>query len=386
MRCGVYLHIPYCSRKCDYCAFHSTAHWTTADQHALIDKIISDAKVFSAREPAFPLHPVEAKTLYIGGGTPSILGRGLLARLIGGVTIALGDPQEMTCEANPESASPEFLAEAAGAGVTRLSVGVQSLSAHLCSVIGRRTPRRVELDRIRSGWEGPLSADLITGIPGQTTEDLLADATQLVEMGFSHLSIYDLSVEANTPLARRVASGSVAIPENGPDWQTVCGTLAGFSFVRYEVSSFALPGHESRHNLGYWRTEPYLGLGPSATSTLPAGERTVRFTQPRNHADYLRGHPFHCADSEYLNSNALITEYVMLGLRTAEGVSIDRLRGLLGADLDTLLEHPLAELNTRELLVREEDWLRPTARGMDLLNRVVVELLGELHGGEQPQT
>ncbi len=385
MRCGVYLHVPYCSRKCGYCAFHSTTHWTTAAEHALIDKIISDAKVFSDRTP-----PVEAKTLYIGGGTPSILNSGQLAWLITGVTAALGHPEEITCEANPESARAAFLAEAAGAGVTRLSIGVQSLSPHLCSIIGRRPTHLKELQRIRSAWQGLLSADLMIGIPGQTTEGLVADGTKLVEMGFSHLSIYDLSVEPDTPLARKVTAGSIAISEDGPDWQVVCATLAEFGLVRYEVSSFAQPGHESLHNLGYWRMEPYVGLGPSAASTLPVHGRTVRFVQTTNHADYLRCHPFRDADSEYLGSDALITEYLMLGLRTSEGVSFAQFRELFGVDLDALVGNRIAELIARKLLVRDEYSLRPTSRGMDLLNRVLVELLSDLQGaevgGKKPQS
>ena len=329
--------------------------------------------MFSDRTP-----PVEANTLYIGGGTPSILSPGQLARLITGVTAALGRPEEITCEANPESARSAFLTEAAEAGVTRLSIGVQSLSPHLCSVIGRRPTHLKELERIRSAWQGLLSADLIIGIPGQTTEELLADVTKLGEMGFSHLSIYDLSVEPDTPLARKVAAGSIAISEDGPDWQAVCAKLAGFGLVRYEVSSFALPGHESRHNLGYWRMEPYVGLGPSAASTLPVDGRTVRFVQTTNHADYLRSHPFRDADSEHLNSDTLITEYLMLGLRTSEGVDLARFRKLFGADLDLLLGNCIAELITRKLLVQDEHSLRPTSRGMDLLNRVLVELLNGL--------
>lgn len=379
MRCGVYLHIPYCSRKCDYCAFHSITRWTAADEHALIDKIVSDARVFSNREPGFAAPPVEAKTLYVGGGTPSTLARGQLARLISNVTAALGHPKEITCEANPESARAEFLAEAGGAGVTRLSIGVQSLSPHLCSIIGRRPTHLKELERIRSEWQGLLSADLIVGIPGQTTEGLAADVTKLVEVGFSHLSIYDLSVESDTPLARRVASGGVVIPEDGPDWPAVCATLAGFGFLRYEVSSFALPGHESQHNLGYWRMEPYLGLGPSAASTLPIGRRTVRFVQATNHAEYLRDHPFRDADSEHLNSDTLMTEYLILGLRTTQGVSFARFRKLFNADPDALFGNRIAGLISRKLLVRDEHWLRPTSEGMDLLNLVLVELLGGLH-------
>ncbi len=343
-------------------------------------KLISDAELFSGRggEPARSLPQVETKTLYIGGGTPSILGRGQLARLIGGVVAALGRPEEITCEANPYSAQAGFLAEAAGAGVTRLSIGVQSLSPHLCSVIGRRPTQVGELERIRAGWDGLLSADLIIGIPGQTTAELVTDVRRLVRIGFTHLSIYDLSVEAGTPFARSIASEGIAVSEEGPDWHAVCETLAGFGFIRYEVSNFARPGNESRHNLGYWHMEPYLGLGPSATSTLPVNERSVRFVQPTNHADYLGGHPFSDADCEHLDSDALMTEYLMLGLRTTGGVSFARFRKLFNVDLDALLGDQIAELVTRKLLVRDEHSLRPTSRGMDLLNRVLARLLDEL--------
>ena len=399
VRCGVYVHIPYCSRKCDYCAFHSITNWTAAAQHLLIDKILADAALFAGettssltvdldsddqQRRSWP--DVEARTLYIGGGTPGVLAAGQLGRLIGGVTTLLGTPGEITCEANPESAGTQFLHEASRAGVTRLSIGVQSLSARLSSVIGR-TPTSVEdLRRIRSGWDGRLSADLIIGIPGQTTDHIVADIQVLWDLGFSHLSIYELSVEPDTPLSRRVASGGIRIPEDGHNWQTVCETFSRLGFVRYEVSNFALPGNESQHNLGYWRAMPYLGLGPSATSTLPVQGETVRFVGSTNHADFLRGHPFLNASREHLKRETLVTEYLMLGLRTAEGVSYNRFQRLFGIDLDALLGNKIAQLCARNLLVSDKNSVRPTHRGMDLLNRVLVELLCALEGSGQAST
>ncbi len=337
--------------------------------------------MFSNREAGSAAPPVEAKTLYIGGGTPSTLGPGQLARLISGVTAALGRPEEITCEANPESATAKFLAEAGEAGVTRLSIGVQSLFPRLCTVIGRRPTHVKELERIRSEWQGVLAADLIIGIPGQTTDDLMADVTQLVEMGFSHLSIYDLSVESDTPLARRVASGRVVIPEDGPDWPAVCTTLARFGFVRYEVSNFALPGHESQHNLGYWRSEPYVGLGPSAVSTLPVGDGARRLVQTTDHARFLCTHPFHDAEVEVLDGATLLTEFLMLGLRIPEGVSLRRFRSKFGGELAEFFGRCLTDLEKHGMLVLDEHALRPTARGMDMLNGTLVDLLSNATRG-----
>jgi len=395
VRCGVYVHIPYCSQRCGYCAFHSTTDWTHAAQRALIEKIIRDAEVFSGSEPTagevdresgFVLPPIEAKTLYIGGGTPSTLARGQISRLVNGLTTALGDPAEITCEANPESADTPFLEEAAAAGVTRLSVGVQSLSPRLCSVIGRRPTHLSDLARIRSCWPGLLSADLIIGIPGQTTKGVADEVSKLADIGFSHLSIYDLSVEPETPFARRVASGGAVIPEGGPNWEVICESLGGFGFSRYEISNFALPGRESLHNLGYWRMEPYLGLGPSAASTLPANQGSVRFVQTTNHAEFLRGHPFGDANPEHLDSSNLITEYLMLGLRITEGVRLARLAELLNADPEAILGDRIDELVNLRFLVRDGDSWRPTSRGMDFLNQILVELLGALNGLELPNS
>ena len=390
MRCGAYIHIPFCSQKCDYCGFHSVTRWSPESQRAIVDKIIHDASSFAApgREPdssdngsdhkrARALPEVDLSTLYVGGGTPSILARGLLEHLVDGVVEVLGTPAEFTCEANPESADSGFLEEAARAGVTRLSLGVQSLSKAECRTIGRRPTSIPELERIRRKWHGALSADLIVGIPGQTTGGLVGSLRSLSAIGFSHISVYDLALEPGTPLARRM-DRTGTFPVDTPNWQAVCRTLADLGYERYEVSNFARPGGEAVHNCAYWHSEPYLGLGPAAVSTLPVGGQVIRFEQSSDHEAYLAAHPFADADREALTARTIVTEMLMLGLRTSAGLDRDGFRRRFGQDPAVLLGPSVARLCADGLLTLEPDSLKPTGRGMDALNHVLLELLADL--------
>ena len=391
---GLYLHVPFCSTRCGYCAFHTTARWRHDALDRITDAMLADldaARGFAAG----------ATTVYVGGGTPTVLPAGRLAELVRAACSG-GSPPEVTVEANPESATADTLDALAEAGATRLSVGVQTLEASAAAALGRRLTSPAELETIRRRWPGSLGADLIHGAPASSARGMLDAIDALVDLGVDHLSVYTLSVEEGTPLARSVARGAVRIPADDAEWSRIVDAIERRGLRRYEVSNFALPGRECRHNEGYWRGADYLGIGPSAVSTLdeaaidalmrgeprapvpPAdapdrfAHHAVRLTQPADHARFLaRRHPLD-AEREELGPRERLVEYVMLGLRTAGGIGLGPLRAIRGGGPEARLAAELARAEAEGLLVLDDDRAYPTGRGMDLLDRLLGRLVPAL--------
>lgn len=366
MPLGFYLHIPFCARKCDYCAFHSVTSWNANDESRLVDKILKDAQLLAANR----LRRDDTSTIYIGGGTPSLLSAGHLVRLVKGIRTVAGRVTEITCEANPESAERDFVDAACEAGVGRLSLGVQTFNTDLCARIGRTAVTERIVSRIRSRWTGSLSADLIISAPEQDTEHVLRDVQVLADIGVDHLSLYDLALEPGTPLAKSYPTGI----DSSVDWHTIRERLHSCGFERYEVSNFAKAGHECRHNLGYWKSHPYLGLGPSAVSSLVIDGRHVRLTQAALLGVYLSTDPVTDSECEVLTRRDRMKEYLLLGLRTSHGISRSRYEELFGEGISAHAETAIAGLAADGLLTDDGDSIAPTQRGMDLLNSVLVTL------------
>ncbi|MFP4113239.1 MAG: coproporphyrinogen-III oxidase family protein [Spirochaetota bacterium] len=372
---ALYVHVPFCTAKCGYCAFHSITGWTPGATRVMTSAIVADMDELAGLLPS-------VRTLYVGGGTPTTLEPASLLSLISRPR-DLGAPvAEITVEANPESTTPELTAVLEEAGVDRLSVGVQTLEPAAARVLGRRLSSLTEIEAIRRAWHGALSLDLIHGAPGSTRDGFLRNLRALLALGVDHLSVYGLSIEPDTPLERAVSARTVRPPQADDEWPDVVATIEAAGLRRYEVSNFALPGSECRHNQAYWRGERFLGLGPSAVSTLDApGAATppsmvpaIRVTQPCDHAAYLaRSGPL-SGEIEPLDERDLIAERIMLGLRTSEGIRAD---GALATVREPLLQRARM-LEAAGLVVTAEDTIRPTHRGMDLLNRVLVALLDVL--------
>jgi len=360
---GIYLHIPFCVRKCDYCAFHSVTAWEPQDESHLVDKMLADLEVLFAahrgpdsNRPATPSD--SRRTIYVGGGTPTAMTTENLTGLIAGVSTRFGPASEISCETNPGTTGAGVLDGLRETGVTRLSLGVQTFSS--------------ELARIRNGWTASLSADLICGIPTQTTAQVVDDADRLADLGCDHVSIYDLSIEPGTPLRTRIGAAA----PGDVDWEEICDRLAGHGYRRYEVSNFARPGHECRHNRGYWRMEPYLGAGPSAVSAVTLNVSSVRLTQPSPLGRYVRSHPVADAGREDLTRSQRIAEFFMLGLRTPDGVSRSRYREIFERSFSLEEESAIREKCREGFLVDDGETVSPTRRGMDFLNEVLVALTG----------
>ena len=278
---ALYLHIPFCRAKCLYCDFDSRALTGCALEEAIGAYCEGLSAQLDAHGNAGELSEVE--TVYVGGGTPSLLG----VRLVGLVDYvrAYCEPVEFTCEANPESFTLDLAQALRAAGVTRISLGVQSLNASELKAIGRiHSAEQAMLAVAQAKAAGfSTSCDVMCGLPGQTLDTFAETLRSLVTLNPDHVSVYPLQLEEGAPLARMEEAGDVEVPDE--DFQAQCMDLAAevlkeAGYERYEVASYAKPGHRCRHNIAYWTGRPYLGLGRSAASMLDVckGEcREARF-------------------------------------------------------------------------------------------------------------
>lgn len=324
---GLYLHVPFCAAVCNYCHFARTAAHDAALRRRLVAALVREFDLRRERCAALSAGRCVLRSAYVGGGTPSVLEPELLARLLQETVGRLprAPDLELTVEANPESLDVAKAAVWRAAGVNRVSLGIQSLDAGTLRLLGRRCPpdmaRRALVLACRSFPR--VAADWILG-PGLRRAGLLAELDLAIDLGIEHLSLYILELHPGTPLAAAVAAGRLRLP---PDRQTerlyldCCEHLAARGFMHYEVSNFARPGAESRHNQAYWTRAPYLGLGPAASGYW--GRR--RYTNAADcHAYLARVEADELPEAEVdpLDRRARHLERLVLGLRTAAGVPL----------------------------------------------------------------
>ena len=306
---GLYVHIPFCVRKCAYCDFYSVpAQSWSIDSY--VDAVLVECETYEGM--AF-------RTLFLGGGTPSLLGADNLARLVDGLRrkFDLSQLEETTIEGNPESATAEMLSAALGLGFDRVSLGVQSLADEELKAVGRIHTASQAVDAIglakKVGFRN-ISADLIVGLPGQTWGSLRRSLATLLPLGVSHLSVYCLSLEHGTPLAKSPPDNLPSDDMQAELFEKARAFLGGKGFVHYEISNFAVEGCQCLHNLNYWRGGEDLGLGPAAASHID-GQRF------KNRADldaYLRNPAGVVEEVEKLGAVEKAAEEAMLRLRLLE--------------------------------------------------------------------
>ncbi|MDR1069808.1 MAG: radical SAM family heme chaperone HemW [Gracilibacteraceae bacterium] len=375
----LYIHVPFCAQKCAYCAFYSEAG-ERADPAARREYLAALALDFGQAAAGGTFD-----TLYLGGGTPTVLSPAELAELTDITRRAVFAPgAEKTAEANPGSLTEEKLAVLRAGGFNRLSLGVQSLSDTLLARIGRRHRaddvwRALRLAR-RAGF-GNIGADLLFGLPGQTDADWQTAVRAMTDAGLSHLSLYALTPEEKTPLAADLAAGRTRLL--GDDAQADMYAwareyLTGAGYRQDEISNFSLPGRACRHNAGYWRGEEYLGLGPGAVSCLTEGSQPVRTRRAalKEYAALLRaGLPPLAEGAEPLDRETRIKEYVMLRLRTREGLDRREFSRRFGASLEDVFGETPEQLIRARLLLSEGDGLRLDPDRYFVANSILVKFM-----------
>lgn len=379
----LYIHLPFCKSKCRYCDFASYAGC-----ESLMPRYI-DALLQEAALQAEQLNQPAIDTVFIGGGTPSLLPADLLARLMKGLheRFPIAAQAEFTSEANPGTLTAQWLDAAVRYGVNRLSMGMQAKQPELLQALGRiHDAQQVEqsVAIARSAGIENISLDMMFGLPGQTVAQWHESLDFVLSLQPKHLSCYGLIPEDGTPLKADLDSGKLCLPDEETERIMYDDTLAILSrngFEQYEISNFALPGYECRHNLGYWRQVPYLGLGASASSMLPDHQAAYcRVTNPPSIHEYLSmmdEHAWHKRETSSVSPAEARFETLMLGLRTTKGISENDYATMHGSSLQNDYGATLSSLAERHLLIHENGWWRLTRRGMDVQNGILVELMDE---------
>ncbi len=388
---SLYVHIPFCETKCPYCDFNTYAGIEPLIPE-YVDALIKEARFWG---DALSLHRSPAvSTVFFGGGTPSYLPPGDIARILDEVRSAfhLATTAEITLESNPGDISAERVEAWLKAGINRLSIGVQSLDDGLLQLLGRRHTAREALAAHKAARNGGLSSinlDLMYGLPYQTLDQWRATLGKALEDRPEHISMYSLTLEEGTPLEASVRQGKVPYPDPdlGADMYQLAmklGQDAGYN--HYEISNWARPGRECLHNLTYWRNQPYLGIGPGAHSYLN-GYRFSNLRSPRRYIQLAGALTSAKVDPAALEEYGLLdmvetiderlekAETMMLGLRLSEGISQGAFLSRFGVSLVETYGPQIDELLGLELVAWQEDRLVLTPKGKLLGNEVFQRFL-----------
>lgn len=355
---GLYLHIPFCAVKCPYCDFYSKPY-RSADAGQYVDSLVRALSGWRGKG-------LTADTLYFGGGTPSLLSPAQVEKLVAAAREAFAFSGEATMEMNPNTVNIERLRAYHAAGINRVSFGVQSLQPEELAALGRRhTAEQAKSALYQAAEAGftDISADLMLGIPYQTEASLSQTLRQLAALPVNHLSAYLLNVEGGTPYEKSPLLAECPDEDALAElYLSACTQLEQMGLAQYEISNFARPGWESRHNLKYWRCEEYLGFGPAAHSYFAK----QRFYYPPSLEDWFAQKQPELSDEQAGG----LAEQMMLGLRLAEGISRPP-----SESVPPMFWEKAARLAQAGLLTLTAERLALTRQGFLLSNEVLAELL-----------
>lgn len=368
---SLYVHLPWCLKKCPYCDFNSHEQRAGVPEARYLDALRCDL------EAALPfIWGRRVHTVFIGGGTPSLFAPESIDRLIADIRarLPLEPGCEITLEANPGTFERDRFRAFRAAGVTRLSVGVQSFDDVKLAALGRvhdARQARAAVEEARDAFD-TFNLDLMYALPGQTLAEFEADLAQALAFKPPHLSIYHLTIEPNTLFAKFPPRGELALPEDDTAFDMldrIAERTAAVGLERYEVSAFARPGHRCEHNLNYWQFGDYLGIGAGAHSKLSYPHRVVRQTRFRDPANYmaqtLAGQSI--AQDEEVPREQLSFEFMLNAMRLKEGTPLARFSERTGLSV-AALQHGLDAAERQGLLGRDFIRVWPTPRGFDFLN------------------
>ena len=383
----LYVHIPFCVRKCAYCDFLS-APADTQERTLYIDALTEEIR---ARKNDFNAYRVS--TIFLGGGTPSILEGDDSARIFRALqeNFDISDDAEITMEVNPGTVTEEKAASWRKSGVNRLSIGLQSADDRELKMLGRIHTYREFLDTWKivreAGFEN-VNVDLISAIPGQNLRSWSETLRKVADLGPEHISAYSLIIEEGTPFYERYGDGSgedenkgnhlPPLPDEDTEREIYKATekiLAEYGYHRYEISNYSKTGYECRHNLGYWERKEYLGLGLGASSLISE----CRFHNTADMERYLRFYENAgtgiCEDIEHLSAEDQMEEFMFLGLRKTVGISVDDFRKAFGKEIREVYGEQMRKLEEQRLIEYSGNRVRLTERGTDISNYVFSEFM-----------
>lgn len=381
MLTSLYIHFPFCLRKCLYCDFNSLAG-SPVRTDEYVATVVREMALRAERLSA----PVTAPTLYFGGGTPSLMAPGQVERVIEAAArlYGLAADAEITLEANPGTVTRETLAGYRAAGVNRLSLGVQSFNDTYLELLGRIHSAREARGAFAMAREtgfGNIGIDLIHSLPGETRADWLDDLARAVGLGPEHISAYGLTIEEGTPFHDLKREGKLLLPDEDEGVRMFRQTgefLSGSGYDHYEVSNFALPGFRSRHNQVYWRRGNYMGFGAGAHSFLRSpsfGMRWRNTLSPETYRQAISRAEFPHEELTTLMERDAMAEFLFLGLRMSEGVECGLFRREFGVALEDAYPGVLPGLIADGLLECRDGWLRLTGNGVVFSNQVFLRFV-----------
>jgi len=368
---GLYIHIPFCLSKCPYCDFYSTTFTSVIPE--FLKGLFREMERYRHRFDSFD-------TVYIGGGTPSLLSPKQLEEILSNIrkNFDLIPGTEMTLEANPADLNPSFLKSIRHMGIGRINIGIQSFDEKRLRFLGRRHSVKQAISAIEisrdTGFQN-IGLDLIYGIPGQKMVSWLKTLKQAVAFLPEHLSCYQLTLEPKTVLGQRGQAGEFSIPGEELQYEFFIRTsqfLEEAGYIHYEVSNFARGWeHTSRHNQKYWDHTPYLGLGPSAHS-FQGNQRWWNFSSLNSYLDSIRNGNLPIEETESLTKEQLQLEALYLGLRTKQGISLKDYQNRYESDLLIAKRKALKKLEEEGFITIQNGHLQPTPTGLAIADRLAL--------------
>lgn len=378
MALSLYLHYPFCSNNCSYCDFYKQLYDLTMESR-FYDALGTETRLAGEWVKSREL---QISTIFVGGGTPSLTNLDMFADWLTLLRslFEVPDDIEFSFETNPESVDLTNLGVLKDLGVNRPVFGIQSFNSRLLNVLGRRhNPHHSQRAIYYASALGfrNFGVDLIFALPGQTSRMLSDDIDQIIDLEPPHISFYQLTVEEGTPLAEYVRAGKLSLPDHQLSlamYRGGCERLAEAGYARYEVSSFARPGFECRHNLGYWQGSEYLGLGPSAHSFV-GGQRFSNYPDLEAYIDKLERNELP-REVDQSGVDERMTEAIMLGLRTAQGISRARFSERFGVPIESKLDRRQYELFIKSgHLLPDKGSLRLSDEGILLADEITRRLI-----------
>ncbi len=373
---GIYIHIPFCKSKCFYCDFYSKPECTSSNIEEYIDTICMELLANSEL-----LQERNITTVYFGGGTPSLIDAKYITKILDLIRLFNNSIEEITIEANPESLTKEKLTEYLEAGVNRLSLGLQSANNSTLKKIGRIATKemfeKAYMDAVEAGFSN-ISTDVIIGLPDETLEDFKKTVEYVLSLDkIKHISAYSLEVHDGTKLDFLLNSGFLTLPDENTEREMkymLDNMLKEHKFVRYEISNYAKPKYESKHNTAYWEQQEYLGLGAAAASFVNS-TRYTNIPDMDKYIEYMKQGISVKQDIEEMDLLDTMKEYIILKLRLTEGLNFNEFKLKFKKDVLGLYKVQIDKLVEEGLLEKDDKGIRLTYKGEDLANIVWQEFI-----------
>jgi oxygen-independent coproporphyrinogen-3 oxidase len=376
-KAGLYLHVPFCNRICPYCNFYSLV--PNGNQ---IDEFVESLMAEAELKAAGAFAGFEYDTVFIGGGTPSLIDAAHLESILTHLrsNFEITDDAEITMECNPSSKDRDSLGRYRDIGVNRISLGIQSFQDRHLETLGRLHDSGEAIQsfhRLRQAGFENASIDILYGLPGQTIAEWEDDLNHAIELDPDHISAYNLIIEPDTPFGRQYTQGKLKLPTDEQQsrmYELLNDRLTDAEYQMYEICNFARPGHQCRHNMKYWRLMPYLGLGPSAVS-FDGRRRFKNIVSLKKYSESLEGGSLPPMETENIDRRKAIDEQIMMGLRLTRGLSLQSLRREFGYDLATEKSAELEVLTKTGFIESEGGHLRLTSKALFLADEIILKLL-----------